>query len=153
MEIMNSKEARAALDSVQATDRKMADKMRWPFRRHALFGLSEGLLVTGLGIEGGTGTSLCAAGVVLILAAMSIDKQRHGMFVSGMKGKSTRPLMWVLMTVLIGAVLLSLLVLRWEEGVNPAVVALGVAVGVFCTWASTKWEKLYRAELLSGEAR
>ena len=149
---MNSEEARAALDSVRETDRKMAEKMHWPFYRHALFGGAEGAIVAGLGMSQGAGTAVMGLGVVMLLALMLGDRKRDGMFVSGMKGKRTRPLMIFIMAVLLAALGVSLLVLREREGVDMLALALGGAVTVVLTLASMRWEKLYRAELREGTA-
>ena len=138
--------ARAALESVALTDRKMATHMHWPFRRHATFGLTEGLLVTGLGIAGPIGVAACGVGVALVPLMVQQDKRRHGMFVSGWSSNRARPIVFALLALLLPAIALSLY-LRWDSGVNPLVVLLGIAVAITSTWASIRWEKLYRAEL------
>ena len=149
---MDLNDAHTALDSVRDTDRRMAERMRWPFQRHALFGLGEGLVVMGIGIAGTTGIAAAGAGFALLISLFYQDKQRTGMFVSGMKGRRTRPLLVTILAVLIAAIT-AVVFLRWDEGTNPLVLLVSAALAAFLTWASIRWEKLYRAELLSGEAR
>jgi hypothetical protein len=147
-----SREAAKALASVRETDRRMAQKMTWPFQRHALFGVGEGLIVMGIGSAGTTGIGAVGVGFALMMSLMYQDKERYGMFVSGYIGTRTRPLMWFL----IGFVVLAMgaaIYLRPETGTHPAVVLIGLAVAAVMTWGSIKWEKLYRAELLEGDGR
>ena len=150
---MDRNEALASLDAVSQTDRKMAQKMHWPFWRHALFGIAEGLLVIGLGANGAIGATAMGGGVACLLLLMYGDRQRDGMFVSGFKGKRTRPLMWAIMVLVIGSLALSMFVLKWEEGTNPQVVALGIGLAVILTGASILWQRLYRAELRVGASQ
>ena len=149
---MTPDEARAALEQVERTDSKMADRMTWPFQRHAMFGLSEALIVMGLGISGSGGLAACAVGVAFIPILMYQDRSRYGIFVSGWSSRKARPLMAGLMAFLLGAVALSLY-LRWDEGTNPLVIGLFAVVLIVCTWASILWEKLYREELSEKVAR
>ena len=100
---MDRNEALVSLDAVSQTDRKMAQKMHWPFWRHALFGIAEGLLVIGLGANGAIGATAMGGGVACLLLLMYGDRQRDGMLVSGFKGKRTRPLMWAIMVLVIGS--------------------------------------------------
>ena len=143
---MTPDEARAALQQVEMTDNKMADRMRWPFQRHALFGLSEALIVMGLGLSGSDGLAAIGVGAALLPIMMYQDRSRYGMFVSGWSSRKARPLMLGLMAFLLGAIALSLY-LRWDEGTNPLVIGLFLVVLAVCTWASIRWEKLYRQEL------
>ena len=149
---MNSEEARAALSQVGDTENRLAGRMRWPFQRHAMFGLAEGLIVTGVGLPLSAGVAAMGAGVALAVSLTYQDKQRYGMFVSGWQGKSTRPLVALMMVVMVAGVIVNLL-LRDADRTNPAVLGIGVLVAVFCTWCSLRWEKLYRAELRKGGKR
>lgn len=143
---MTPDEARAALQQVEKTDNKMADRMRWPFQRHALFGLAEAMIVMGLGISGSNGLAACGVGAALLPIMIYQDRSRYGMFVSGWSSRKARPLMLGLMAFLLGAIALSLS-LRWDEGTNPLVIGLFLVVLTVCTWGSIRWEKLYRQEL------
>ena len=143
---MTPDEARAALQQVDMTDNKMADRMRWPFQRHALFGLSEALIVMGLGLSGSDGMAAIGVGAALLPIMIYQDRSRYGMFVSGWSSRKARPLMLGLMAFLLGAIALALN-LRWDDGTNPLVIGLFLVVLAVCTWASIRWEKLYRQEL------
>ncbi|GAB5350202.1 hypothetical protein [Alteriqipengyuania sp. 357] len=149
---MDRDEALASLDAVRNADRRMAGRMRWPFYRHAMFGVSEALIVMGIGIPGSTGIAFIAAGLALLVVQFYGDKRRDGMFVSGYKGTNTRRLTLSLVLLLMMAVGASL-ILRWDHGTNPLVVGLGALVAIVCTFASLWWERLYRAELLGGGLR
>ena len=143
---MTPDEARAALEQVEQTDHRMAQRMHWPFQRHAMFGLAEAMIVMGLGISGSEGVAACGVGVALVPILMYQDRSRYGMFVSGWSSRKARPLMVGLLAFLVGAIALSLS-LRWDEGTNPLVIGLFGIVLAVCTWASIRWEKLYREEL------
>ena len=149
---MDRNEALASLDAVRDADRRMAGRMRWPFYRHAMVGISEGLLVAGIGIPGTIGMVAIGVGFALMAAQFYGDKRRDGMFVSGYKGRRTRRLVLCLVVLLLAAAGASL-ALRWDEGINPLVLGLGAVLAVILTLASMWWERLYRAELLAGDTR
>lgn len=149
---MTPEEARKALGGVGETERRLAERMRWPFSRHAMFGLAEALIVMAVGTAGSLGVSLAGVGIALALSLMYQDKQRYGMFVSGWHGLRTKPLMIVLVAALLVFVAASIL-LRPSEGVEPLVVLVGGLTWIVCTALSMRWEKLYRLELREGADR
>lgn len=149
---MTPEEARKALGGVGETERRLAERMHWPFSRHAMFGLAEALIVLAVGTPGGTGAAAAGAGIALALSLMYQDKQRYGMFVSGWHGDRTKPLMIVLIAALLAFVAAAVL-LRPAEGVEPLVVLVGGLTWIVCTALSMRWEKLYRLELREGADR
>lgn len=149
---MNNLDAAAALASMEQTEARLADRAHWSFRRHAMFGLVEGLLIAGLAQPMAIGGSMAAGAMALLVACIMGDRRRDGMFVSGLQGRSTRPLM-IALFLFLAAALVAALSIRNGKTVEPLGFALGGLVMVVCTWASLKWEKLYRAELTPEEAR
>ncbi|MGB3166911.1 MAG: hypothetical protein WBA68_09070 [Alteraurantiacibacter sp.] len=148
---MDGNEARASLDAVRQTDRRMAGQMTWPLWRHAAFGAIEALFVLGWGLPS-PGMAAC-----LVIAIGGIfwinrdDRKRHGMFVSGFTSRAARPAIWLAFAIVIaglGAVLLTGGLNRWTPWV-PVIVGL---VFVLETLASLWWQKLYLAELRSEQA-
>lgn len=148
---MNPNEAAVALESLDRTHRKLADHARWPFRRHAMFGLLEGLIVAGLAQPLVVGSMMTAAGMALLVTCIMEDRRHHGMFVSSWK-PGTR-LLTVLLTAFMIAMVAAAALLRDGEHAQPLGYLLGVIAFVVCTAASMQWEKLYRAHLLRGEGR
>lgn len=149
---MNNLDAAAALASVQRTEERLAERARWPLSRHAMFGLMEGLIVGGLAQPIAISGAMTACGMALLVACVMQDRRRHGMFISGWQGRSTRPLM-VALFVFLAAGVAAALVLRNGETVEPLGFALGALIAVVCTLASLRWEKLYRTELNAGGSR
>lgn len=149
---MDRTEAAAALAVVNRTESKLAERAHWPFHRHAMFGLMEGLLVAGIAqpiaMMGGT----IAIAMALLVVCVTEDRRRHGMFISGFQGRSAR---WVTLALLLFVLpMMALSVsLRDGESVQPLGYALGAIVFAVCTAGSLLWQKVYRAELAQGGAR
>ena len=143
---MNRHEAAAALAEVGRTEQRLAAHARWPFHRHAMFGLGEGLIVAGIAQPFAQMATMAAVALALFVVCVTEDRRRHGMFVSGWRPGATRPLtialMLVLVPLLVGAAAL-------RDGVNaqPLGYALGLLAAAICTAVSLRWEKIYRAEL------
>lgn len=146
---MTPDEARRALGGVGETERRLAERMRWPFSRHAMFGLAEALIVLGIGQPHSSGIAAIVVGLSLITILMYQDRQRYGMFVSGWHGRRTKPLMVVLILALL-ALIAANLMLRPREGTEPLTLLVAAVAWVVCTLLSMRWEKLYRAELREG---
>ncbi len=149
---MDRNEAAAALADVNRTENKLAERAQWPFRRHAMFGLAEGLLVAGIAqptaIMGGT----IAVAMALVVVCVTEDRRRTGMFVSGFQGRSTR---WVVAALLLFLLPMAAIAaaIRDGETVQPLGYALGAIVFAVCTAGSLLWQKVYRAELAQGGGR
>ena len=148
---MDRNEALSALDAVGETDRKMAERMRWPLWYHASFGLAEGLIVTGLSSED-PGTTAVAAGVAMI-GLLGWQTRKSGIFVSGLKGQRTRPLTWAIVTFLLAAIGVGFAVVRGHPDETMLAVGLGAFVTLVLTLASMWWERIYRREVREGDAR
>jgi hypothetical protein len=149
---MNRNEAAAALADVNRTEERLAERAHWPFHRHAMFGLMEGLLVAGIAqptaIMGGT----IAVAMALLVLCVTGDRRRHGMFISGLQGRSTR---WVVagLLVLLLPMMVASAALRDGESVQPLGYLLGAIAFAICTAGSLLWQKVYRAELAQGGGR
>lgn len=146
---MNRNEAAAALAEVGRTEKKLAEHARWPFHRHAMFGLSEGLLVTAVAQPIGMAGGMTAVALALLTVCITEDRRRHGMFVSGWQAGATRPLTIVLVLFVI-AMLVAAVLVRDGETVQPLAYLIGAVTFAVCTAASLWWERIYRAQLASG---
>jgi len=150
--MMNRDEAAAALAGVDRTERKLAEHARWPFHRHAMFGLAEGLLVAGAAQPIAVAAGMAAAAMALVVVCITDDRRRHGMFVSGWRAGATQPLTLAMAAVLIVMLMVSTS-LGDGESAQPLGYLLGAVAFAICTAISLKWERVYRAELASGGQR
>jgi hypothetical protein len=146
---MNPNEAATALDSVDRTERKLAQHAHWPFHRHAMFGLGEGLLIASLAQPISIGGWMIAVAIALFIVCMWDDRRRHGMFVSGFQPGRTRFLTALLVIFVIAMAAVSL-ALRDGESAQPLGYLAGLVTFAVCTAASLQWQKIYRAELERG---
>ena len=149
---MDSTEARTALASTSISNRKLADRARWPLWRHAAFGFLEALLVIAWGVP----TAAMAACIVLALAGLgwiaADDRKRNGFFVSGWSSKAAMPATVAACLIFIGALALVLMT-GGPNNWTPMVPVAALVTFVGCTFSSIWWEKLYRKELLNGDPR
>lgn len=146
---MNRNEAAAALADVGRTERRLAERARSPFHRHAMFGLAEGLMVAGIAQPTGIMAGMTATAMALFVVCIMDDRRRNGMFVSGWQGGATRSLT-IALTVFVVAMLAGSLAVRDGETAQPLGYLLGAITFAVCTAASLLWEKIYRAELAGG---
>jgi hypothetical protein len=149
--MMNGNEAAAALAEVGRTERKLAEHARWPFHRHAMFGLAEGLLIAGLAQPMRIGGGMTAAALALLVVCVMDDRRRHGMFVSGWQAGATRPLT-ILLSLFVVLMVVASLAVRDGGSAQPLGFLIGAITFAVCTAASLRWEKIYRAQL-TGEGR
>ena len=148
---MNPNEAATALEGVDRTERKLAQHAHWPFRRHAMFGLGEGLLIAALAQPMSIGGGMIAVAIALFVICMWDDRRRHGMFVSGWQPGRTLPLTVMLLLFVVAMAVVSLAV-RDGEAAQPLGYLAGLVTFAVCTAASLRWQKIYRVEL-EGEGR
>lgn len=148
---MDSNEAAAALADVGRTEQRLAERAHWPFYRHAMFGLAEGLLVAGVAQPMGIAVPMWAGAMALVVVCIADDRRRHGMFVSGWQTGATLPLTLALFAFLLILVLGAALV-RDGEADQPIGYLLGTVAFAVSTAASLRWQTIYRAEL-AGERR
>ena len=146
---MNPNEAAAALAEVSRTETKLAERARWPFYRHAMFALSEGLVVAGVAQPIGLYGPMLAVAMALLLVCVMQDRRRDGMFVSGWRAGATRPLT-ILLTLFIVAMAIASAIVRDGENVQPLGYLFGAIAFAVCTAASLRWETIYRADLEHG---
>jgi hypothetical protein len=147
---MNPNDAAAHLADVARTQRRLAERARWPFHRHAMFGLSEGLLVAGIAQPTAIGLGMMGVAMALFALCVTEDRRRHGMFVSGWQAGATRPLT-VLIVLFTIAMAVASAVVRDGETVQPLGYLIGAFTFAVCTAGSLRWERIYRGQL-SGEA-
>ncbi len=148
---MNPNEAAAALALVDKTNTKLAERAHWPFHRHAMFGLAEGLVVAGLAQPTAQAGAMIVVAMALLIVCVSQDRRRDGMFVSGWQHGATRPLT-ILLTLFVLTMAAASAMTRSGAGVEPLAYLFGAVTFVVCTAASLRWEKIYRADL-SRQAR
>jgi hypothetical protein len=143
---MDSKDAKQALEAMDASRLLLGQRAKWSFSRHAAFGLVMGTMVAAYVLPGRWPLlviALCLAATALIIAR---DRDRDGMFVSGYRGGSTR---WLTLGItllsvaalIIGAALRDRMALLWAPPL------LGLLTFAACTAGSMVWEKIYRDEL------
>ena len=143
---MNPDEAATALDRVGRTEKKLAEHSHWPFHRHAMYGLGQGLLIAAIAQPVETGGSMIAVAVALFGLCLWDDRRRHGMFVSGWQPGATRPLT-IMLTLFVTLMAAASLVVRDGESAQPLGYLAGLVTFVICTAASLLWQKIYRRQL------
>ena len=146
---MNPNEAASALDGVGRTERKLALHAQWPFHRHAMFGLGEGLIVAALAQPMSIAGWMIAAGAALFVLCMWDDRRRHGMFISGFQPGKTSWLTAALVAFVAAMAAASVMV-RDGASAQPLGFLAGLVTFLVCTAASLQWQKIYRAELERG---
>lgn len=146
---MDGDEAALAIARVRQTQKRLAGRAHWPFHRHAMFGLSEGLLVSAVAQPVQLALPMIGAGLALIAVCILQDRRRDGMFVSGWRAGRTRALT-VTLTVFVLLMGVLSACLRNGEAAQPIGYLVGLVTWAVCTIASLRWERTYRAELLSG---
>src|SRR5687767_2232673 len=122
---MNHDEAAAALDQVGATEKRLAVRAHWPFHRHAMFGLAEGLIIASVAQPIEIGGGMIVAALALLVVCIAEDRRRHGIFVNGWRSGATRPLTLVLALIVV-ALLLAAIFVRDGHSVQP----LGFLIGL-----------------------
>ena len=143
---MNPNDAAAALAEVDRTQSRLAERARWPFHRHAMFGLAEGLIVAGVAQPVTQAGAMIVAAMALIAVCVAEDRRRDGMFVSGWQAGPTRPLT-ILLTLFVVAMAVGAAIVRDGTNAQPIGFLLGAVTFAVCTAASLRWEKIYRAAL------
>ena len=149
---MTPNEAASALAQVNQTEAKLAQRARWPFHRHAMFGLAEGMIVAGLAQPTGQAGAMIVIAMALVIVCVSEDRRRDGMFVSGWQPGPTRPLT-LLITLFVLAMAAASAMTRDGGGSEPLGYLFGAITFVICTAASLRWEKIYRADLARKTSR
>lgn len=147
---MTPEEARAALGSVNDTRSKMAERMHWPWWRHALAGLYLAALLGGIALDNNARMILFGIAVVGLLLVVRDDKKRYGMFVSGYQQGRT---VWVVLATVIVFIAALVAMNIWVKNGpgDPLFWVLTGTVFVITTALSYAWEAVYRADLRRGE--
>jgi hypothetical protein len=149
---MDRNEAAAALAEVGRTEHRLAQRAHWPFHRHAMFGLAEGLLVAGVAQPFAITSAMVVGALALLTVCITDDRRRHGMFVSGWQAGATRPLT-IGLTFFVAVMLAASVAVRETAAAQPLGFLLGIVAFAVCTWASLRWERIYRAQLAGGSPR
>ena len=140
---------RRALAALEATDERLAQRMRWPLWRHMAAGLLMSLIVAAAAMPRNLAAAAFAAGLVLVLVIARDDKKRHGMFVSGYQRGRTK---WVVAAIIL-TTLSAVIVVRTQlsEGIADALFWVVLAI-VFSgtTMLSLLWERVYGDDIRRG---
>ncbi|WP_157973183.1 hypothetical protein [Blastomonas sp. UPD001] len=143
---MTPDKAAAALASIDRTHERLAQRTRWPWHRHAMFGLVEGLMVAAVAQPLAHAGAMFLAAMVLLISCILGDRRRDGMFVSGWQAGATRPLTFVILLFVLAMAVLAVGVREASEAAPIGYVLGGLTFAV-CTAASLLWEKIYRTDL------
>lgn len=149
---MNRDEAAAQLADVARAEERLAQKARWPFHRHAMFGLMEGLLITSVSQPGRLALPMIAVSFALGVVCVAEDRRSQGMFVSGWRKGPTLPLTCAL-ALFIMLMALAAMSVRDATAAQPLGYLLGAFTFAVCTAASLWWERIYRSALGRGGAQ
>jgi hypothetical protein len=144
--MMDPNAAASALEGVNRTEQRLAERARWPFHRHALFGLAEGLIVAGVAQPTPIAAAAIVAAMVLVVVCIMDDRRRHGIIISGWQEGATRPLTLALAAFALMMAMFSAFS-RDGESAQSVGYLLGGVTFVVCTAASLLWERVYRAQL------
>lgn len=143
-------DARAALANVTETETRLAERMQWPFWRHALTGAAMGILLIGQTLD--TGASVAASGMVVVIALLAkrYDETHDGVWVSGLRRGRT---LWTAIPLVILA-LAAVFFVRWgierPQTAQPLFWLVFAVTVVGSTAMSFLWQRQYRAELRGG---
>ena len=147
--MMDKAEAHRALDAVAHTNARIAAGTRWPFWRHAAFGLAEASVVFGLSLPA-IGLVICVLlGFAIVIGLFIDDRRRYGMFVSGWHGSRPKLLLLGMVAVVAAMAVLSFMA-RGAPAPAPQAVIATIVTLVTCTAGSLWWQSLYRQELAGG---
>ena len=141
----NENEARAALDALGSSQRKLAASYDYPFIRHLAFAGLLGVLIAGQALPPSQSTVVTALMVVGTLLVVRWDRARTGAFLNGWRPGRTR---WATAGVVVIALAMMLAAMRYGGPERPLVpVLLGLAflpVGVAFSYL---WQRIYLADL------
>lgn len=148
---MNQDEARAMLAAVSQAETRLADRAHWPFRRHAAFGLAEGLLIAAIAQPVALFLPFFVTAITLIAWCAAADRRSHGFFVSGWQRGPARIVTVAITAFVIGMAVAASLVR--DGSAQPMGYLLGAITFIVCTAGSILWERVYGAHLARGTAR
>ena len=140
---------RRALAALEATDERLAQRMRWPVWRHMAAGLLMSLIVAAAAVPRNLAAAAFAAGLVLVLVIARDDKKRHGMFVSGYQRGRTK---WVVAAIIM-LTLSAIIVARTQLGDGIADPLFWVVLAIVfsgTTMLSLLWERVYGDDIRRG---
>ena len=141
-----AEQAQRALEALADTRRRIAQRARWPLRRHMAFGALVGILVASDALP--TPGQIGAVALMLLgtLLLVRYDRRRDGFFVNGYRAGRTRRVAFLFL----GVALLGLavaIVAKLRFGLVWVPLVAGVVIAVLGTMASLAWERAYRADL------
>lgn len=149
---MDVREARAALDEMDAARRALAQTgPAYPLWRHAAFAAAIAVMVAGQGFGPKLAIPMLVAAIAGIAWLTTDDRKRYGLFVSGYRWGRTLPLTLGLVVVMLGAMAAEI---HARSAGLSITVKLAIAAGAFVIAFATSllWTRLYQREL-SGGAR
>ncbi len=148
---MKKDDALASLEAVNRAKARLAADAKWPFWRHAAYGLIEAAIVLSVSLPFSALLAVAGGAIIATLLVIKDDKRRYGMFISGWQGGKPR-----LVTLGMVAFIITMFALSFTTRGQPfpAPIAVGAALATFiaCTIGSYWWQKLYREELGHGAA-
>lgn len=143
------KDARTALIALEITNGRLAERMRWPFWRHAAAGLLMTLVVGSVALPRGLAMGILLAAIVLTIAIVRDDKKRYGMFVSGYQRGRTAWVTGAIIALNLSAVIFLRTLL--DDGVVDATFWITMAIVFLGTsMLSIAWERVYRKDIREG---
>ncbi|SNS86854.1 hypothetical protein [Sphingopyxis indica] len=149
---MNPMEARAALDGIDDAQRALALKATYcPPWRHVAFGTIMATLILGLGLGSPWQGLLLLGAMLAVVLLVADDRRRYGLFVNGYRKGATLPVTLALLGALLAAMFGE--IHAREAGLSLAT-KFGIAgiAFVIAVAASVVWSRVYRRELLKGDA-
>jgi len=140
---------REALALAERTRGRMLERAATPPWYAPLYGLGCGLMVAGGGLPQPLGLTLVALGLIGVALLYTRWTDRSGLSVNGYRAGTTRVIAIGLVIALV-ALLLGGLMLRERLGLAWAPLLCGAAGAVLAAFASTAWDKAWRAQIRRG---
>jgi hypothetical protein len=140
------RDARAALDAKNDTQRQLAAAATCPAWRHALFGLLMGALIAAPAFALPLRYAIFAAILVAVVFIARADRKRMGMFINGYRRGKTRIVALAILAIELGLYSFATYrALEFNDHATPFVLA---ALGVVLGWiGSTIWQRVFVSEL------
>lgn len=146
---MQKDEALDALETMRATQAKLASLGDCPPWRHAAFGGVMSLMILGAGFSLPLQIGLLVLSMGAMVLIVRSDRRRYGVFVNGYRKGATLPLTIVLLVVMLGLLVVQI-VLKARGApiwVPFAIAALAFVLGV---GASLWWNRIFKREMTRG---
>ena len=149
MEDQTDTDPAAALRLVHETKRAAAIRAKAPAWYHPALGVVFLLIFAGLERE--DGALFTAFAMCLLAVAVSQHQAKTGTWQNGLTagGTRTRWLMALMLAVILGSLALGMW-LKYHQGVDGAMIGIGVVMAVFVTWSGYAWERAFLRDAEEG---